>query len=457
MTAPMELSAGRRTVASPSCSESDDAQAPSAPLASADVSPWSLYTQRQRYGFLCVLFLVCACNYFDYSVLSAVLEPIKREFQLTDTMLGVLGGLSFSLIYALAGLPIARWADRGNRRTVITSALCCWSVATALCGFSHTFWQLALGRLGLGLAEPGALPPAQSLIADYFPPGKRAAPIAVLNQGGSAIGWLGGVGLGGYLAAKYGWRTVFVLAGVAGLLLGLLVRLYLQEPRARVGFRRVSESNESVAQTYSRLKGKSTFVYLLLGVSAYAIFSYGVTTFLPSFMMRSLNASLAQASVTWGTAMAVANLAGAIVGGWLADRLSRRDVRWYAWLPAGACVFAFPMYGYALIAHDLHVFIGREFVAELVLSIGLPSAFAAAHVVCGSPRRAIAIATLLLVITLLGSGFGPLMAGWLSDLLSAVYTTESLRYSLITMLIFLIPAALAFFSAGRAMPKDLED
>jgi MFS family permease len=423
----------------------------------AHAPPWSLYTPRQRWGFLSILFLVCASNYFDYSVLSVLLDPIKREFHVSDTMLGLLSGFCFSLVYAVAGLPIARWADRGNRRTVITVALASWSAATALCGITQSFWQLALARFGLGIAEPGALPPAQSLIADYFPPGQRATAIAFLSQGGSAVGWLAGVALGGYLAAMYGWRTVFVLAGAVGLALALLVRLCLSEPRNQLGFEHASDGKESIGRAFTRLREKRAFVFLLLGVSAYAIFSYGVTIFLPSFMMRSLNASLAQASVTWGIAIASANLMGALTGGWVGDRLSRRDVRWYAWLPAIACVLALPMYGFALRAHDLSSFVARDFVAELFLSIGLPSTFAAVHVVCGNRRRAVAIATLMLSLTLFGSGFGPLIVGWLSDVLSSAYGTESLRHSLTTMLVFLIPAAVAFYCAARAMPQDVED
>lgn len=420
-------------------------------------SPWLLYTTRQRCGFLTILFLVCACNFFDYSVLSIVLDPIKREFNVSDTQLGFLSGLCFSVTYALAGLPIARWADRGNRRTVITVALTVWSIATALCGVSQSFWQLALARLGLGLAEPGAIPPAQSLIADFFPPGKRATPIAILSQVGSAVGWLAGVGLGGYLAAAFGWRQVFVLAGGVGIGLALLVRIRLPEPRSQIGFPQMGAKSEGATRAFGQLLRKPAFVLLLVGASSYAVFSYGVTTFLPSFMMRSLNATLAQVSVVWGTAISVASLLGALMGGWLGDRLSARDVRWYSWLPAIACIVALPIYGWALNARSLDVFIEREFVAELLLGIGMPSVYAALHVVCGNTRRAIAVATMTLAFTLFGSGFGPLIAGWTSDLLAPQWATESLRYALMIMLLFIVPAAAAFYFAARAIRLDAED
>jgi predicted MFS family arabinose efflux permease len=403
------------------------------------------------------LFAVCASSYFDQSVLSVVLDPIKQEFHVSDTMLGLLSGFCFSLVYALSGLPIARWADRGNRLTVITCALTCWSIATALCGVSHSFWQLALARFGLGVAEPGALPPAQSLAADYFPAEQRATAVAILTQGGSAVGWLAGVALGGYLAAIYGWRAAFVFAGVSGLLVALLVKLCLSEPRTHRGFMQAPEVTESLGQVFARLRAKRSFVLLIIGMSTYSVFSFGVTTFLPSFMMRSLNASLAQASVTWGIAIALANLFGAVAGGWFGDRLSRSDVRWYAWLPALACALTLPLYAFSLCAHNLSAFIERDFVAELILSMGVSPIFAAAHVVCGSQRRATAIAVLFLFITLIGSGFGPLIAGWLSDVFSSKFGIESLRYSLMAMLLFLIPAGVAFYSTSHAMFKDAED
>jgi predicted MFS family arabinose efflux permease len=384
------------------------------------------------------------------------LDPIKREFHVSDTMLGLLSGLCFSLIYAVAGLPISYWADRGNRRTVITVALTAWSIATALCGVSQTFWQLALARFGLGVAEPGALPPAQSLIADYFPPGKRASPLAILIQGGSAVGWLGGVALGGYLAAVHGWRTAFVMAGIAGLVLALVVRVALSEPRTKIGFPRAHKSAESPKQAFVELRRKRSYLLLVVGLSAYSIFSYGVSIFLPSLMIRSLGASLAQVSAIWGIAIAIANVIGAVAGGWLGDRMASRDVRWYTWLPMGACALSVPAYALTLHAQTLYTFIGRDFVAELISSTGLPSAFAAVHAVCGDPRRAMAIATVMLAFTLFGSGLGPLVAGWLSDLLTSAYGIESLRYSLTAMLVFLVPAATAFWYAARFMSNDLE-
>jgi MFS family permease len=457
MTTPAEHASHIPYLKQTSSRVTDEKRSPLPSSSSASVPAWSLYNEWQRWGFLTVLFLVTTSNYFDYYVLSVLLEPIKQEFHVSDTMLGLLSGFCFALCYAAAALPIARWADRGNRRTVITLALTGWSVMTALCGLAQSFWHLALGRLGVGAVEPGATPPAQSLIADYFPPERRATPIAILTMGGSAAGWLIGVGLGGYVAATHGWRIALLVAGAPGLALAVIVRLALAEPRLRLGFPGAGQQVERMSQTILCLRRKQSFLLALAGISVYAIFAYGVSIFLPSFMIRSLHATLAQVSVTWGCAIAAANLTGALAGGWLADRLGRRDIRWYCWLPGIAFTLAAPIYWLALATTRLSTFIAIDFVAESVLAIGVPVCFAAIHVVCGNRRRAMAIAIVHFSFMLVGSGLGPLVSGALSDALRSTYGAESLRYSLNTMLVFMVPAAVAFYWAADAMPRDRED
>jgi len=420
------------------------------------VPPWSLYSRRRRYGFLAILFGVTTSSYFDYYVLSVVLEPIKQEFGVSDTMLGLLGGFSFALLYSISALPIAQWADRGNRRTIITVTLVVWSVMTAACGFARSFWELALARVGVGMAEPGAVPPAQSLIADYFPPGRRASASSILNAG-SAAGYLVGVGIGGYIAATFGWRAVFLLAGAPGLVLAIIVRTMLPEPRSQLGFPSVLAPTKSRRQSLARLRHKQTFVFTLIGASIFTVFSFAAGLFLPSFMIRDLHASLMQVSATWAITISAASLLGAVLGGWLADLLSKRDIRWHAWLSAVTCALGAPLYLMALAASSVSSFIALDFLAELVLAVGISVSFAPVHAVCGGARRTQAIAVMQLAFMLVGAGCGPLMAGALSDLLSTFYGAESLRYSLMAMVLFLIPAAAAFYCAGRAMPRELED
>jgi predicted MFS family arabinose efflux permease len=438
-------------------SESDIAtdEAPGALPASCPA--WRLYAPAQRWGFLAILFLVTTANYFDYFVIAVLLEPVKSEFRVSDTMLGLLSGFCFALVYALAALPIARWADRGNRRTVITLALAGWSAMTVVCGFAQSFWQLALARFGVGVFEPGAMPPAQSLVADYFPPDRRATAITILVGGASAVGWLVGIGLGGYIAATYGWRAAFWMAGAPGFALAVIVRLTLAEPRCQLGFPRAEMHAESFGQSIGRLARKQSFLYSLVGISVYTIFAYGITVFVPSFMIRSLHTTLENVSMLWGCAISASNIIGALIGGRIADGLHSRDIRWYAWLPAIACVLGLPLYWLALSARHVWVFISVEFLAELILSVGIPVTFAAVLIVCGSRRRSIATATLYCSTVLIGGTLGPLLSGAMSDAFSPAYGPESLRYSLTVMCVFLIPAAAAYCKAAHAMPQDLDE
>jgi predicted MFS family arabinose efflux permease len=421
------------------------------------VPPWTLYGPWQRWGFLSILFLITTSNYYDYYILSVVLDPIKREFHVSDSMLGLLSGFCFALSYALAALPIARWADRGNRRTVITVALAGWSIMTAACGLAQSFGQLLLARLAVGAAEPGAVPPSQSLIADYFPPERRATALTIMSQWGAAAGGLLGIGLGGYIAATQGWRMAFIWAGLPGLMLAAIVRIKIPEPRSRLGFPVTGLQAESVTKALMRLRGKRSFLYMLGGFSIFMLSNFAIAVFVPSFIIRSFHASLEQATTLWGVDLTVADMIGALAGGWLADRLSQKDIRWYAWLPAIAFGLGMPLYGLALSAHDLWTFIAIVFPGEAILALGVAVVYPAIHVVCGNRRRVMAIAVLHCSCMFFGGGFGPLAAGALSDAFGSAYGNESLRYSLISMLSLLIPAAAAFYWAARAIRTDRED
>ena len=426
------------------------------PVSRLDAGPaGSLLSPARRWLSLAILFLVTTSSYFDYYVLSIVLEPIKQEFQVSDTLLGVLGGISFALLYSVTALPIARWADRGNRRTIITIALVCWSLMTAAGGCARSFWQLAVARLGVGMVEPGAVPPSQSLVTDYFPPERRGTATALLNAG-SAAGYLVGIGVGGYIAAAYGWRMAFICAGLPGLLLAILVRFALVEPRCQLGFPTAGAQSESWSASLVKLRRKRTFVLVLIGTSVFTIFSFGVMMFLPSFLMRDLRATTAQISGTWAMSIAIANLVGSLIGGRLADALSKNDVRWYAWLPGLACALGAPLYWAALAANTVAGFIVFDCAAEFTLALGMSVSFAPVHAVCGSLRRSQAIAIMQLSFILIGAGIGPLVAGGLSDLLTATRGVASLRPALLFMVLFLVPAAAAFYAAGHSLPHELE-
>ena len=416
----------------------------------------SLFSEPQRWRFLGVLFLVSTSNYFDRNIISVLLEPIKYEFQISDTMLGLLSGLSFAIFFSMLGLPVARWADRGNRRTIIVLALSVWSVMTVCCGIAHTFWQLALARVGVGAGESGAVAPAHSLLVDYFPPEKRAFALAIFTSSSTA-GYLLGIAVGGYVAARYGWRAAFLVAGAPGLALALLSRLVLAEPRLRPGFHPSSAAKESARGSLRQLARKRSYLYALLGCVLFLLLPFGAFLFIPSFLVRLMHLPLARASAMYGTVTSAASVVGTLGGGWLGDRLGRRDPRWFAWLPAIACLITAPLFICAFSARDVRTFLVLTFIANTTMLGGIPIIWAAIHAVCGTQRRAMAVAIVLFTTTLFSGGFGPLLTGALSDALGTVFGTDGLRYSLLAMTTLLLPSSSLFYAFARAMPHDLEE
>lgn len=422
--------------------------------APADTAPpWDLYTGRQRALFLTILFLMATSNYIDRHILTVLLEPIKTEFQVSDTLLGLLTGITFALFYATLGIPIARMADRGNRVTIISVCLALWSAMTAACGLAQTFWQLALARVGVAIGEAGALPPGQSLIADYFPPHQRARAIAIFMASGS-VGYLVGVTAGSAIAAAYGWRAAFLVMGLPGLLLALATWLLLKEPRLRAGFRPPPDIGESFLETLRVLWRKPSFVWLTTAMVLYFMYAYGVMIFVVSFMVRVLGVPLGQAGTLFGAAGTVALIVGSIGGGYLIDRLGRKDLRWLAWAPAAVLAGALPLYLLAFLSSDVWVFIGLIGVAGLAINAGLPAFFSILHSVCGSARRAMAVAIVFFFANLIGLGLGPVITGALSDLFTGWYGVEGLRYALLVMVFILLPAAVASYAIAGRIRQD---
>ncbi len=415
-----------------------------------------LYTPARRWTFLAILFLVGASSSIDRVVISVLLEPIKQEFQVSDTQLGLLSGLSFALLYSAFGLPIARFADRGNRKKLIAAAISVWSLMTVLCAAAASFWQLLLARIGVGVGEAGATPPAQSLIVDYFPTAQRARAIGIFATSGT-VGYLIGLSAGSQLVAAYGWRATLVAFGLPGLLIAALVWWVLDEPRQRIDAAVPRASSEDFRTSVGRLAGKRSFVLMLTGFTLYHFAAYGSLVFVPSYLVRVIESPIEQAGLYYGATSALAVLIGSLAGGAIQDALSRRDSRWIVRFPAVAFgLAALPNCAMFLI-DDLTAFLIVSTVGGILLYAALPAAFAAIHAVCGSARRATAIAIVLFFGNLLGFGLGPVITGALSDHFSAIHGAEGLRYALIIVMALTVPTAIFFYRASGRVAEDLED
>lgn len=417
--------------------------------------PCELYSPARRWSFLAVLFLVSTSNYVDRNIISVLLEPIKAEFGVSDTLLGLLTGISFALFYATLGIPVARWADRGNRKTIITLSLTIWSAMTALCGLAQSFWQLALARVGVGAGEAGALPPAQSLIADYFGPTRCGRALAIFMSS-AMCGYLLGFVAGAHIATNYGWRAAFLIVGLPGLALAVLVHFVLHEPRTLPQFRPAPGSQEPLEATFRALRAKRAFVYLLSAMVIYFLIAYGAIVFLPSYMVRVLEVPLAQVGTHYGTVTAAASIVGTLLGGFLVDRLSKRNIAWLGWLPAVGLLITFPMYQAMLLAPTFKMALLFAGLAGLGLNAAVPAMFTCLHAICGSARRAMSVAVVFFFANLIGLGLGPVIAGALSDTFSAIHGPVGIRYALLIVMTLLLPCVWLLVLAGRHVATDVE-
>src|SRR5262245_16966802 len=303
--------------------------------------PAPIPRQHANYA-LGLLFVVYVFNFVDRQILAILLQPIKQDLGVSDTAMGFLTGFAFAIFYAGAGLPIARWADTGTRRTVIALGLAIWSAMTAASGLARSFAELALARIGVGIGEAAGSPPAHSLLSDYFPPARRATALAIYSSGiyvGVMIGYL----LGGWINEFFGWRAAFFVVGLPGLGLAVAVRLTLREPRH--GHADSVSDAAAVHSTRDVLRfvwRRRSFRHIALGAATHAFVAYGSAAWSPTFLIRVHGMRTGEIGTWLGLIAGIAGGTGALVGGLLSDRLARRDQRWHAWLVALAAIANLP-------------------------------------------------------------------------------------------------------------------
>ncbi len=419
--------------------------------------PATTESPRYRYAVLAMLVLVYTFNFIDRQIVGILAVPIKADLGLSDTQLGLMGGLAFALFYTLLGIPIAVLADRSNRTKIVTVALLVWSAMTAVCGFAQNFWQLFLARLGVGVGEAGGVAPSYSLVADYFPPQQRARALAVYSFGvpiGSALGIL----FGGFIASKIDWRTAFIIVGLAGVFVAPLFRLVVREPiRGRYDAAvRSGAPHASVADVMRVLLRKPSFWGLSFGASASSMMGYGIFFWLPSFLVRSYGITLLEASLFFGAILFFGGIAGIWLGGFLADRFGTKSRRYYALIPAVAFLATVPFYVGAVTSTSL---MPSFFLFLVPTALGLawlgPVLSAIQHIVPLNMRTT-ASAIFLFVNNLIGIGLGTVMLGLISDALSTRYGADSLRYAILAGSTFYLVAASLFLLSAKRLERDWE-
>ena len=293
-----------------------------------------------RWYALAVLTTVYIFNFIDRQILVILQESIKAELGLMDWQLGLLSGISFALFYVTLGIPIARMADTGNRRNIIALAIAAWSVMTALSGAAQNFVQLLLARIGVAVGEAGGSPPAHSMISDIFPPERRATALSIYSMGIS-FGVLIGFVVGGWVNDWFGWRWVFVVIGVPGILWALVVRFTLQEP-AR-GIAGTAAEAPPLRQVIAFMWSRRSFRHLSLAAGLHAFVAYGVGQWIASHFIRTYGLTSTGEIASWlGIIVGTTGAAGTFLGGYICDRVGVTDKRWYLWIPAAATVAAVP-------------------------------------------------------------------------------------------------------------------
>lgn len=403
-----------------------------------------------------VLLVVYVFNFLDRQIVTILAEPIARDLGLSDTQIGVLTGLSFALLYSTLGLPIARFADRPrtDRVKLIAVAVAVWSIATALCGGARSFVQLAIARVGVGIGEAGGTPPAHSLITDVAAPEKRARAFAIY-QLGPPIGGLIGMVLGGYLAGTLGWRWAFVVVGLPGLALALIVVLLLRDPRRGGGATTQAQAlplGEALRQILA-----SKAMRLLLTTAGLASFAtYGVLIWTTIFFQRSHNLTPAETGLWFGLVNGVASILGVWLGGQIGDRHRARGKQHLLTIPAVAQALSVPFLLTALLVPDWRIALVLFFPAIVLNWLYVAPYYSAVQGLVPPAARAVASAAILFMQNLIGLGLGPVLLGYCSDLLKPSYGAESVRYVLFIAGLVSLLAGLFLWRARKYLPAELD-
>jgi predicted MFS family arabinose efflux permease len=399
-----------------------------------------------------ILLALNVTNHIDRQIMNILVEPVKRDLALDDAQIGWLIGGAFALFYTVAGIPIARLADRGNRRNLIAIALVIWSGMTVACGFARNFAQLLCARIGVAIGEAGCTPPAHSMLSDSFPPERRGTAISIYAVG-VPIGTLVGMAFGGYLTDQLGWQRAFWIVGAPGLLLALVVRFALVEP-PRGAFDAAGESSqmESLGNTLRFMGGMASVRHMLMAASVQTLCTAGLGAFNASFLVRVHGLTLTEAGIQLGLIAGLIGGASVLLAGRLADRLGARDLRWHWWVPGIGALASIPFSVGAYTAESASLAVGLLAIG----SFGNHMYSALGHVVLqalAKPRmRALTSACALFCMNLVGYGLGPIVLGLLSELFGG---GVGIRYALLALLSCLVWSSLHFLLGARSYRSDL--
>ena len=403
---------------------------------------------------LTLLFLAYALSITDRMILSVLFEPIRVEFGASDTQMGLLGGLSFALFYATLGVPIARLADQKDRRLIIVLSLGLFSLMTAMSGLASGFVMLFLLRIGVGIGEAGVNPASQSIIADYYPEQHRGTAMSILAVG-APVGMIGGFLIGGTVSEAYGWRAAMFAVGIPGLALAALMYFLLREPQ------RGGSGSSVVANTVQPgIKNSAVFMFkntalrqLLIASTITGMGSYGASTWLPAFFVRVHDFSQAQVGLLMALLFGGLGAVGTLVGGKLFDVQSNKGPARGVWMIAIVQISVIPLYIAAYQVNAISFAIGLFLLPAFAGNFFLGPTLALIQSLSPVPMRAVAAAIKMFCLNLVGLSLGPLIVGFLSDVLQPEYQERSLSIALSVLALLSIWSAVHFWLCGKALQR----
>jgi len=401
---------------------------------------------------LLMLAVANVLNAIDRNIVGLLAEAIKQDLRITDTHLGLLTGFVFAVFYVLFGIPLARWSDRGNRRTILALGVAFWSLMTAVFGMATGFTMLLLARIGVGIGEAAAVPTSLSLIADYFPQEKRPRAVSIFHS--AVFVGLAATAFVGFFAQAHGWRTAFVVVGMAGVLFALVLRLTVAEPM-RGSFDGVSDREQGqppLGASVRMLLREPVYVLIMVAIAATAMSATSLSAWGPAFLMRVHGLSVAEVASVAGPASGFGGFVGSLAGGFLTVYVVGRtgDRRWTLLIPGIALVLAVPTVLVFLFADSVTLTVAAFGFQAFLWAMKTGPCFAVALGLAPPGMRAFAASLLLITGGVVGNGMGPLLVGLLSDLLGSAFAEHSLRYAMVIAPLAMFAGAVTLLAAARA-------
>lgn len=401
---------------------------------------------------LTIMTLIYSCHFLDRSMISIIVEPVRAEFKLSDGQIGLLTGLAYGGMFALAGIPLGLLIDRTNRVKLLSLIVAVWSAMTTLSGVAQNYVQLIFARMGVGAAEAGGSPTSLSLISDLFPPSKRSTAVGCFFLS-NAVGATLSVLIGGVITAKYGWRSAMLIAGAPGLALAIVAFTTIREPaRGATDPTRQSVKAAGLLAAVRYIGNDAAMLHLLAGIS---LLTAGVATlgaWLPAFAMRFHGLSIKEAGLVAAIAVGFCGALGSVLGGVLSDRLSASRARRRMDFCVGVCALAVVIAVSGMLIGNTPVSLSLSCLTMLAVFAAYPASFGAMLGLAGPGMRGVTSACMQICSNLIGYGLGPFVVGLLSDRFGG---PESLRYAMATVMLVCFPWAAVHFSlSARAVSRS---